>query len=332
MLFLGVDLGGTKIEAAALSATGDLLARERVATPQTYDAALGALVHLVRTVEQRALTLAPALVTAPGIGVGAPGSVSPRTGVVRNANAAWLNGRRFAEDLEAALGRPVKLSNDANCLALSEAMDGAAAGASSVAAIILGTGCGGGFVVNGRLLEGANGLAGELGHISLPWPSAAEVPGPACWCGQRGCVETYVSGTGLARDFLEHSGRRLTAHEIIAAAETVDPEAQAAVERLVSRLGRTVALLANTLDPQVFVFGGGLSNASWLYDRLLNAAAPFVFSDGWSASFVPARWGDSSGVRGAAYLWKQATDPSANTPREQNLTYNVASADAALPA
>jgi fructokinase len=296
MVRIGIDFGGTKIEAAALSEGGQLLAALRAPTPATYDAAIATLCDLIERTEQQ--------VGARGsVGVGAPGSVSPRTGVMRNANAVYLNGRRFKEDLGEALGRPIRLANDANCLALSEAVDGAAQGARSTFAIILGTGCGGGLVVDGKLVEGANGVGGEWGHIPLPWPAPEENPGPACWCGQHGCLETWVSGSGLRRDFKARTGRDLTGEAILAAARLGDGEAEAAFDRLVDRLGRAMAVICNILDPDVFVLGGGLSNVEALYERLPGLIEPRVFSDQWSARIVKARWGDSSGVRGAARLW-----------------------------
>jgi len=295
MIRIGVDFGGTKIEAAALDNSGAMLSRIRVSNPGSYDAALVAICDLVARVESE--------IGAQGtVGIGSPGSISPRTGLMRNANSTWLNGRRFNEDITRALGRPVRVANDANCLALSEAVDGAVAGAKVVFGIIVGTGCGGGLVVDGQLLEGANGIGGEWGHMPLPWPSLAEHPGPRCWCGQLGCLETWVSGTGFQRDFAE-CGRRLDGPAIISAARAGDPEAGAAFDRLVDRLGRAIALVCNLLDPDAFVIGGGLSNVTELFDRLPAAARPYVFSDSWAARIVPARWGDSSGVRGAARLW-----------------------------
>ena len=299
MIQVGVDFGGTKIEAAALDAGGAFIARLREPNPGVYDDALEIVRDLVARVERAAGGRGT-------VGVGAPGSVSPRAGVVRNANSTWLNGRPFREDLERVLERPVQLANDANCLALSEAFDGAGAGAGSCFAVILGTGCGGGVAAGGRLIEGANGIGGEWGHISLPWPAAEEVPGPACWCGQRGCLETWLSGTGLARDFAEVTGRRLTAPEIIAGSRAGDVEAVAALDRYVDRLGRALAMVCNLLDPEVFVLGGGLSNVSELYERVPPVIGRYVFSDAWEARLVPAKWGDSSGVRGAARLWAQA--------------------------
>ena len=299
MIQVGVDFGGTKIEAAALGPDGAFLSRPRAPNPGSYDAALDVVRDLVARAE----------IEAGGrgtVGVGAPGSVSPRTGVVRNANSVWLNGRPFREDLERVLGRPVRLANDANCLALSEAADGAAAGAQSAFAVIVGTGCGGGVVIDGRLVEGANGIGGEWGHTSLPWPRPEEVPGPPCWCGQRGCLETWVSGTGLERDFEREAGRTMSGQAIAEAALSGDGVAQAAIDRYLDRLGRGLAMICNLLDPEVIVIGGGLSNVSALYEALPRAIARHVFCDAWSARVVPARWGDSSGVRGAARLWAGA--------------------------
>lgn len=297
-LQLGIDFGGTKIEAALLSPGGEVVVSRRAATPSNYDAAILVVRDLIEMVEREAGSAA-------SIGIGCPGSISPRTGLMRNANSVWLNGRAFSEDLEQALGRPVRLANDANCLALSEAVDGAAAGASVTFAVIVGTGCGGGLVVNGQLVEGANRVGGEWGHIPLPWPTPAELPGPACWCGKQGCLETWVSGTGLRRDFHHDSGRELSGEEIIAAARNGDHDACAALDRYLDRLGRALAVVCNIIDPDVFVFGGGLSNVGELYEQLPSRIAPHVFSDGWSARLAPARWGDASGVRGAARLWTQ---------------------------
>lgn len=296
MLRIGVDFGGTKIEAAALTPEGQILLAQRAPTPSSYDAAIVAVRDLIEQVERQ--------VGQQGtIGVGVPGSISPRTGLMRNANATYLNGRRFREDLSEALARPVRLANDANCLALSEACDGAAAGARVTCAIILGTGCGGGVVIGGTLVEGANGVGGEWGHMPLPWPSASEAPGPQCWCGQRGCIETWVSGTGLSRAFKADTGRVMTGEQIVAAAARGDAEAQVALDALIDRLARAMAVICNIIDPDVFVLGGGLSNLDLLYERLPGLIAPRVFSDQWSARVVKARWGDSSGVRGAARLW-----------------------------
>jgi fructokinase len=299
LIQVGVDFGGTKIEAAALAPDGCFLARVRAPNPGSYDAAIATVADLIAQAEQQAGARGT-------IGVGSPGSVSPRTGVMRNANSTWLNGRRFREDLEAGLGRPVRLANDANCLALSEAVDGAAAGLSVVFAVIIGTGCGGGLVVDGRLVEGANGVAGEWGHIPLPWPRPDESPGPACWCGRHGCLETWISGTGLRRDHAERTGQDLGGEAIIAAARSGEAGAAISFERYLDRLARGLAVICDIADPDAFVFGGGLSNVQELYERLPALIEPHIFSDGWRARLAPAQWGDSSGVRGAARLWTLA--------------------------
>ena len=293
MIRIGVDFGGTKIEAAALDASGDIVARLRRPNPGAYGPALTVVAELVAAVE------AEAGARAAQVGVGMPGSISPRTGLIRNANSVWLNGERFGEDLEAALSRPVRLANDANCLALSEAADGAGAGAGVVFAAILGTGCGGGLVVDGRLIEGRNGVAGEWGHTPLPWAAADEHPGPACWCGRRGCLETWISGPALAADH----GAGLTAPQIVEAARAGEPRAQAALGRYVDRLGRALAGVVDLIDPDVIVLGGGMSNVAELYERLPSAIGPHVFADGFDTPIRQAVHGDSSGVRGAAWLW-----------------------------
>jgi len=299
LIQVGVDFGGTKIEAAALSLDGRFLARVRAPNPGAYDAAIATVRDLIAQVEQQAGGRG-------SIGVGAPGSVSPRTGVMRNANSVWLNGRRFREDLETGLGRPVRLANDANCLALSEAVDGAAAGLKVTFAVIIGTGCGGGLVVDGKLVEGANGLAGEWGHTPLPWAKTYEAPGPACWCGRHGCLETWISGTGLRRDHAARTGQDLSGEAIIAAARAGDAEAVVSFDRYLDRLARGLAVICDIVDPDAFVFGGGLSNVGELYERLPGLIEPHVFSGGWRARLAPAHWGDSSGVRGAARLWTPA--------------------------
>jgi fructokinase len=294
---IGVDFGGTKIEVAALDVDGAFLNRRRAANPKSYDAAIETVVRLVAEAEREAGGEG-------SIGVGSPGSVSPLTGKMRNANSTYLNGRAFKEDLEAALGRPIRLANDANCLALSEAVDGAAAGAKTAFAVILGTGCGGGLAVDGKLIDGASGIAGEWGHVPLPWPSPGEAPGAKCWCGLHGCLETWISGSGLERDHAAVTGETLEAVRIIARARTGELEASGSLERYIDRLGRAVAMICNILDPDVFVFGGGMSKVEEIYPRLPAAISPYVFSDGWLGRLAPARWGDSSGVRGAARLWE----------------------------
>jgi fructokinase len=237
------------------------------------------------------------------VGVGGPGSVDPVTGVLRNSNTLWLNGRALREDLEVVLERAVRLSNDANCLALSESVDGAGRGARSVFAVILGTGCGAGVVLDGELVEGANGIAGEWGHITLPWQQDDEFPGPQCWCGRFGCIESWVSGSALAADHLRCTGKPWSAERIVEAARRGEVEAGATLGRFFGRLGRALAMIVNLFDPEVFVFGGGLSNIEELYVRLPAAIEPYVFGRHWRARLLPALWGDSSGVRGAARLW-----------------------------
>jgi len=297
MIRIGVDFGGTKIEAAALDAGGRVLARLRRPNPRAYEAALAAVRELVEAAEADAGA-------RPGpVGVAMPGSLSPRTGLVRNANSTWLNDRPFLQDLERTLGRPVRVANDANCLALSEATDGAAAGRRVVFAMILGTGCGGGLAVDGRVIEGRGGVAGEIGHTPLPWPTPQEVPGPACWCGLNGCLETYVSGTGLERDHPPRGGRRLSAAEIVQAARRGEPEAAASLDRYVDRLARALAVVVDLIDPDAVVLGGGMSNVEELYERLPAAIEPRVFSDLFDTPVLKALHGDSSGVRGAAWLW-----------------------------
>ena len=291
MIRIGVDFGGTKIEAAALDADGGFLARVRAPSPPGYDAALAAVRDLVREAETAAG------VRAAAVGVCGPGSVSPRTGLIRNANSTHLNGRPFADDLARLLERPVRYANDADCLALSEATDGAGGGAGVVFGVILGTGCGGGVVAHGRLIEGANRFAGEWGHTPLPWPTADEHPGPECWCGRRGCMELWVSGSGFARA----AGR--PAETVVQAARAGEPAAKAELERYVDRLSRGLAVVCDVLDPDVIVLGGGLSQIDELYAALPPAIGRQVFSDAFATPVRRAAHGDSSGVRGAAWLW-----------------------------
>ncbi len=293
---LGIDFGGTKIEAAALDDQGRFLARIRQPNPGTYDEALATVARLIAQVEAEA---GPAR----SIGLAIPGSPSPRTGLIRNANSVYLNSRPFQQDLEAHLQRPVRLANDANCLALSEATDGAGAGHGSVFGVILGTGCGGGLVIGGQLVEGAHGVAAEIGHISLPWPSPEEAAATDCWCGLKGCLETWVSGSGFQRDHAATTGRDWKAQTIIEAARAGDAAAAGALGLYIHRLGRALAMVVNLVDPKVFVLGGGMSNVTELYERLPAVVQAHVFSDHWQGQILPARWGDSSGVRGAARLW-----------------------------
>lgn len=296
MIRIGIDFGGTKIEAAALDASGAMLARVRLPNPGSYDAAIQTITELVSQIEADTGRTGP-------VGLGIPGSVSPRTGLVRNANSTWLNGRNFSDDIEAALGRPVRLANDANCMALSEAVDGAGAGAKGVVfGAILGTGCGGGIAIGGQLVRGANGVAGEWGHTPLPWITDQD-RAPACWCGRKGCLETYVSGPAFEADYLRATGRRRSAPLIVEDARRGERWANLALDRYIERLGRALALIVDILDPEVIVLAGGMSNVEELYERLPDAVAPHVFADAWSARIVKAVHGDSSGVRGAAWLW-----------------------------
>jgi len=295
-LQIGIDFGGTKIEAAALDGHGEFALRLRAANPGNYDDAIKTVVELVAEIESR-------LKASGSVGIGAPGSVSPVTGTMRNANSVYLNGRRFVEDVGHALKREVRVANDANCFALSEVVDGAAVGSMVAFGAILGTGCGGGLVIGGRLVEGANGIAGEWGHVPLPWPTQEEIAVPPCWCGQQGCLESWISGTGLARDFARAGGGALKADAIVDSAQAGDPLAGRVLDRYVNRLARAFAMICNMIDPDTIVLGGGMSNARVLYERLPEAVRPYIFSDHWHARIVPARWGDSSGVRGAARLW-----------------------------
>ena len=237
------------------------------------------------------------------VGIGMPGAISPLTGLVKNANSVWLNGRPLQRDLEAALGRPVRLANDANCFTLSEAIDGAAAGLGTVFGVILGTGVGGGVAVHRRILVGANAIAGEWGHTPLPWPTADELPGPPCYCGRRGCIETFLSGPGLAADHRRHTGQDLAAADIAAAAERGAPLPLATLERYAERLARGLAMIVNLFDPDAIVLGGGLSALAMLYDRVPLSWSRWIFSDAVNTRLLAPRHGDSSGVRGAAWLW-----------------------------
>jgi len=294
---IGVDLGGTKIETIALDGTGAERFRRRIDSPRdSYDATVAAIVAEIdnaeRTLGERA-----------AVGIGIPGINSPATGLVKNANSTWLIGHPLQRDLERALGRSVKLANDANCFALSEASDGAAAGAEVVFGVILGTGVGGGVVVGGRVLVGPNAIAGEWGHNPLPWPERDEYPGPGCYCGRRGCIETFLSGSGLVKSYRESGGRGLeTAREIAAASESGDAAAERAVDLYARRLAKSLASVINILDPDAIVLGGGLSNIVSLYARVPQFWGAWIFSDRVDNRLLRAKHGDSSGVRGAAWL------------------------------
>lgn len=288
---IGIDLGGTKIEVAALDVAGGIAFRRRVDTPPGYDAVIAAIAALVQAAEA-------ALGARASVGVGIPGVISPATGLVKNANSQILIGHALDQDLAAALARPVRVENDANCFALSEAADGAGAGQHCVFGVIMGTGCGGGIVVDGRILAGRNHIAGEWGHTPLPWPRPDEWPLPPCWCGQVGCLELYLAGPGLAR-----SCGAPSAAEAERRAAAGDPAAVAAIERHADRLARGLAVITNILDPDVIVLGGGVSNMASLYERVPALMVQYVFSDLTTTPVVRNRHGDSSGVRGAAWLW-----------------------------
>ncbi|MBB5693621.1 ROK family protein [Muricoccus pecuniae] len=291
---LGVDLGGTKTEVAALDGEGRVLLRRRRPTPAGYPAIIGAIAELVGEAEA-------GLVARGTVGLGIPGSINPRTGLVRNANTQALNGQPLERDLAAALGREVRVMNDANCLAMSEAADGAGAGYPVVFAAILGTGVGGGWVVDGRPLDGLNRVAGEWGHTPLPWMRPEEFPGPRCWCGLHGCLETFLCGPALAAD-TDGPGHR-DASAVEARARAGDPAAAAGLARHADRLARALAVVVNLVDPEVIVLGGGVSNFAHLYRDLPGLMAPFIFGDAKAVNILPARHGDSSGVFGAARLW-----------------------------
>ncbi|MFA5908031.1 MAG: ROK family protein [Vicinamibacterales bacterium] len=310
---IGIDLGGTKIEGIALAADGRALQRRRIPAPRgDYDDSVRAVAGLVESLEHDT--------NARGtVGVGIPGAVSPATGLLKNANSTWLIGRPLAEDLSHALDRPVRLANDANCFALSEATDGAGAGAGVVFGVIIGTGTGGGIVVNGRVVVGANAIAGEWGHNPLPAPRDDERPGPACYCGRFGCIETFLCGPALSRDYAAAGGEgvfrgltpiipgeAVTAEEVARRAAQGEPRAEAALSRYEDRFARAVASVINLLDPDVIVLGGGLSNIERLYTRVPALWPAYVFSDRVTTRLARAAHGDASGVRGAAWLWEPA--------------------------
>jgi fructokinase len=294
---IGVDLGGTKTEVAVIDSRGQTRFSERAPTPRDYNAKIRLIAELVQKAGQAAerdsLT----------VGIGHPGSLNPQTGLMRNANSTELNGHPLDRDIEQALGRAVRCANDANCFALSEARDGAGKDAASVFGVILGTGVGGGIVVGGQLWEGTSRLGGEWGHTALPWPSPAEVPGPACQCGLKGCLESWISGPAISADHLRATGETCSADEIMAAAETGDQAAQSTRDRFEDRLARGLATVINILDPEIIVLGGGLSNIAGLSSRVERRLPAYVFSDEVTTRIRRNAHGDSSGVRGAAWLW-----------------------------
>jgi len=297
---IGIDLGGTKIEGIALAADGREFHRRRIAAPQgSYDESVRALTGLVDALEAETRERGT-------VGVGIPGAISPATGLIKNANSTWLIGKPLAEDLSRALARPVRLANDANCFALSEATDGAGAGAAVVFGVIIGTGTGGGVVVNGRVLAGANAIAGEWGHNPMPAAEDDERPGAACYCGRSGCIETWLSGPALSRDYATSGGDQVSAVEIAARAAQGEARATAAMARYERRFARAIASIINLLDPDVIVLGGGLSNIERLYANVPALWSPFVFSDRVDTRLVRAKHGDASGVRGAAWLWEES--------------------------
>ena len=297
---IGVDLGGTKIEVAAMDPAGAIVERERIATSGDYRGLLVELPALINRVAGKTGAM-----DRP-VGIGMPGSLSPLTGLVRNSNSTWLNGQPFLQDITAALGRGVRVQNDANCFALSEASDGAGAGGRVVFGAILGTGCGGGVVVDGKVIEGVNGIGGEWGHTPLPWPREDELPFEKDWCGRPGCLETWIAGrAGLERWAPKILGKKMTAKEIVAAAEAGDAKASEVLDLLYDRIARAFAVIMDIIDPDVIVVGGGLSNVTGLYDGVRAKWGPYVFSDVIHTKLVKNKWGDSSGVRGAAWLWAE---------------------------
>ncbi|MFT5510141.1 MAG: fructokinase [Hyphomicrobiaceae bacterium] len=299
-LRIGIDLGGTKIEGLALDASNGIAAGPiRTETPQdNYNETLAAIAAVIADLEATAGAVAPNA----SIGIGMPGSISKSTGLVQNANSTWLNGQPLQRDLEAKLQRPVRLANDANCFALSEATDGSGADARSVLGVILGTGCGGGLVIDKQLIDGPMGIGGEWGHNPLPWAQSSETPGPACWCGRHGCMETWVSGPALETQYLAAAGQSRSVSEIAAISGPHDAAADV-LARHTDRLGRGLAHVLNIFDPDVIVLGGGLSNLLHLYRDLPGAIVPHLFTDAPIVDIRRPKWGDSSGVRGAAWLW-----------------------------
>lgn len=305
LLRIGIDLGGTKIEAVLMAPDARIVAVERLPTPhENYLGQIETMAELVRRMEHKAGR------TGLPVGIGHPGSLRLATGLIQNSNSTCFNGRPLQADIEAALGRPVRMANDADCLAVSEAADGAAAGAACVFAVILGTGVGGGIVIDGKLRAGPNAIAGEWGHNALPWPRAdwGEVPGPLHWDGQHGVIEAYLSGPGLSADHLRVTGHRLRGEAIAAAARQGDDEAEASLYRYEHRLARSLASVINLIDPDVIVLGGGLSRLTRLYERVPALWQQWVFSAAVQTRLVAAAHGDSSGVRGAAWLWPSGAD------------------------
>jgi fructokinase len=300
---IGIDLGGTKIEGIVLAADGSIQLRERIATPAgDYPATLDAMADLIASLESQCGRQC-------SVGIGTPGAVSPLDGRLRNANSACLNGHTLDQDLAARLGRPVRIANDADCFALSEATDGAGQDARSVFGVIIGTGTGGGIVIDGKPLHGPNAIAGEWGHNPLPWPADDERPGPPCYCGKRGCIETFLSGPGIAYDYADGQ-TTLSAEQIVQRAAAGEPAAEACLARYEDRMARCLAGVINILDPEIIVLGGGLSGIARLYRHVPRLWGRYVFSDVVRTRLLPPAHGDSSGVRGAAWLWPQDETPA----------------------
>ena len=298
-MLIGIDLGGTKIEGIALSASGDELLRKRVPTPAgDYSATLNTIKSLVDEIES-------SLDMRGTVGFGTPGAISPASGRLKNSNSVCMNGQPVHEDLTRLLNRVVRIANDANCFALSEATDGAAAGEDVVFGVIAGTGTGAGIVVRGHVLAGPNAIAGEWGHNPLPWPQDNERPGPSCYCGKHGCIETWLSGPGMSCDFLELTGNALDARQVVELATNGDNSAELCLRRYEDRMARSLAHVINILDPDVIVLGGGMGNIQRLYTNVPELWGQYVFSDRVDTRLVAPKYGDSSGVRGAAWLWNE---------------------------
>lgn len=294
---IGIDLGGTKIEGIALDENGHELMRHRCATPSgNYQATLRGIADLIQLIEGETRQTG-------SIGIGTPGSISQKTQLLRNSNSTCMNGKPVKQDLEKMLNRAIRISNDANCFALSEATDGAATDGAIVFGVIIGTGTGAGIIINGKLLPGSNAIAGEWGHNPIPWAREGESPGPDCYCGKQGCIESFLSGPGLCMDYQRSGGQRLTAIEIVALAQTGDMRAEACLQRYEDRLARGLAHIMNIIDPHVIVLGGGMSNIARLYQNVPKLWSKYVFSEDINTRLVAPMYGDSSGVRGAAWLW-----------------------------
>ena len=294
---IGIDMGGTKIEGIAIADSGKELVRMRIDTPRhDYNATINAIVGIVNSFEKETKQKG-------SVGIGIPGAISPKTGLIKNANSTWIIGKPFDTDLEKAMKRKIRLANDANCLAVSEAVDGAGAGAKVVFAIIIGTGCGGGLAIDRKVHQGQHAIAGEWGHISLSWMSKEEYPGIECYCGKRGCLETYISGTGFENEYKKQTGTNKSGREIAALLEQNDKSAEKTMQLYESRLARGIATVINIIDPDILVLGGGMSNISRIYKNLPKLVQKWTFGGEFSTPIRPAKHGDSSGVRGAAWLW-----------------------------